>query len=192
MYARMMGRGKKAFIVAEPLRSQKLNMTEGPILGKLIRFTLPVMASGVLQLLFNAADVAVVGKFAGEAAMAAVGSCGALINLIVNLFIGSASAKWAILAPVFVPMMMLMGYDPALTQIVYRIGDSLTNPLSPLFTYMPVAIGFVRKYNKDAGIGTVIANMIPYSATFAVAWLIQLILWVTLNLPLGPGGGIYL
>ena len=119
----------------------------------------------------------------------------AMLGLIVvasfiNLFIGSASAKWAILAPVFIPMMMLMGYDPALTQVVYRIGDSLTNPLSPLFTYMPVAIGFVRKYNKEAGVGTVIANMIPYSASFAVAWVIQLVIWVTLGLPLGPGGGI--
>ena len=65
-----------------------MNMTEGPVLGKMIRFTIPVMASGVLQLLFNAADVAVVGQFAGDAAMAAVGSCGALINLIINLFIG--------------------------------------------------------------------------------------------------------
>lgn len=115
-----------------------------------------------------------------------------VVASFINLFIGSASAKWAILAPVFVPMMMLMGYDPALTQVVYRIGDSLTNPLSPLFTYMPVAIGFVRKYNKEAGVGTVIANMIPYSATFCVTWVIQLIIWVTLNLPLGPGGGIYL
>ena len=69
-------------------RSRELNMTEGPILGKIIRFTLPVMASGILQLMFNAADVMVVGQFAGDAAMAAVGSCGALINLIVNLFIG--------------------------------------------------------------------------------------------------------
>ena len=73
-------------------------MTEGPILGKLIRFTIPVMASGVLQLLFNAADVAVVGQFAGEAAMAAVGSCGALINLIVNLFIGLAVGAGVIAA----------------------------------------------------------------------------------------------
>ena len=80
--------GKKALSLAQPLRSQKLNMTEGPVLGKMIIFTIPVLASGVLQLLFNAADVAVVGQFAGEAAMAAVGSCGALINLIVNLFIG--------------------------------------------------------------------------------------------------------
>ena len=63
-----------------------MNMTEGPVLGKMIRFTIPVMASGILQLLFNAADVAVVGQFAGDAAMAAVGGCGALINLIINLF----------------------------------------------------------------------------------------------------------
>ena len=84
--------------MAEPLRSQKLNMTEGPVLGKMIRFTIPVMASGILQLLFNAADVAVVGKFAGEAAMAAVGSCGALINLIINLFIGLAVGAGVIAA----------------------------------------------------------------------------------------------
>ena len=84
--------------MAGQLRSEKLNMTEGPLLGKMIRFTIPVMASGILQLLFNAADVAVVGKFAGEAAMAAVGSCGALINLIINLFIGLAVGAGVIAA----------------------------------------------------------------------------------------------
>ncbi len=115
-----------------------------------------------------------------------------LVSCVVNLFIGSASAKWAILAPVFVPMMMLMGYDPAVTQVAYRIGDSITNPLSPLFTYMPVVLGFARKYDKDAGLGTVIANMLPFSVTFAIAWIIQLTLWVVFDLPLGPGGGIYL
>ena len=115
-----------------------------------------------------------------------------VVACFVNLFIGSASAKWAILAPVFVPMMMLMGYDPAITQVVYRIGDSITNPLSPLFTYMPVILGYARKYDKKAGLGSVIANMIPFSVTFAIVWIIQVIIWVGLNLPLGPGGGIYL
>jgi len=115
-----------------------------------------------------------------------------IVACFVNLFIGSASAKWAILAPVFVPMMMLMGYDPAITQVVYRIGDSITNPLSPLFTYMPVILGYARKYDKKAGLGSVIANMIPFSVTFAIVWIIQVIVWVGLNLPLGPGGGIYL
>lgn len=114
------------------------------------------------------------------------------LSCIVNLFIGSASAKWAILAPVFIPMMMLLGYDPAITQVVYRIGDSITNPLSPLFTYLPVILGYTRKYDKNAGLGTVIANMIPYSAVFTVVWILQVIVWVLLDLPLGPGGGIFL
>ena len=114
------------------------------------------------------------------------------LSCIVNMFIGSASAKWAILAPVFVPMMMLMGFDPAITQVVYRIGDSITNPLSPLFTYLPVILGFARKYDEKVGLGTIIANMIPFSVTFAIVWILQVIVWVTLNLPLGPGGAIYL
>lgn len=115
-----------------------------------------------------------------------------ILSCFVNLFIGSASAKWAILAPVFIPMMMLMGYDPAVTQVVYRIGDSITNPLSPLFTYMPVILGYARKYDSKAGLGTIIANMLPFSITFAVVWIVQVIIWVGMNLPLGPGGAIYL
>ena len=111
---------------------------------------------------------------------------------LINLLIGSASAKWAILAPIFVPLMMLLGYDPAFAQIVYRIGDSLTNPLSPLYTYLPIVLSFARRYDKNVGIGTIIANMIPFSASFAVVWIAQLILWYTLNLPLGPGGVIFL
>lgn len=115
-----------------------------------------------------------------------------LVSCLINLFIGSASAKWAILAPVFVPLMMLMGFDPAVTQVAYRIGDSITNPLSPLFPYLPIVLGYARKYRDDVGVGTLIANMIPFSATFAIVWIVQLIIWVLLDLPLGPGGGIYL
>lgn len=114
------------------------------------------------------------------------------LSCIINIFIGSASAKWAILAPVFVPMMMLMGYNPAIAQAVYRIGDSITNPLSPLATYLPVVLGFARKYDKNVGVGTVIANMLPFSISFATIWIVQVIIWVMLNLPLGPGGVIYL
>ena len=114
------------------------------------------------------------------------------VSCIVNLFIGSASAKWAILAPVFVPMMMLMNLDPAVTQIAYRIGDSITNPISPLFSYFPLILGFARRYEKNRGIGTIIANMIPFSMAFTVVWILQLIFWVVFNLPLGPGGHIFL
>lgn len=114
------------------------------------------------------------------------------VSCIVNIFIGSASAKWAILAPVMVPMMMILGYDPAVTQVAYRIGDSITNPLSPLFYYFPLILGFVRKYEKDTGMGTIIANMLPYSISFTIAWVILLSLWIVFDIPLGPGGGIYL
>lgn len=115
-----------------------------------------------------------------------------IVSCIVNIFIGSASAKWAILAPVMVPMMMLLGYDPALTQVAYRIGDSITNPLSPLFTYFPLVLGYVKMYEKDTGFGTIVANMLPYSVSFAVAWILMLSLWVVFDLPLGPGGYIHL
>lgn len=148
---------------------------------------------------FSVSKLGTVLAIAGADGLKSIGFTGIplMIGLIVvacfvNLFIGSASAKWAILAPVFVPMMMLMGYDPAVTQVVYRIGDSITNPLSPLFTYMPVILGFARKYDKNVGLGTIIANMLPFSVSFAIAWIIQVIIWVSLNLPLGPGGNIYL
>ena len=112
------------------------------------------------------------------------------ISIFTNFF--SISNLGTILAPVFIPMMMLMGFDPAITQVVYRIGDSITNPLSPLFTYLPVILGFAHKYDEKVGLGTVIANMLPFSVTFAIAWILQVVIWVLLNLPLGPGGAIYL
>ena len=114
-----------------------------------------------------------------------------LFAAFIDLFIGSASAKWAIMAPVFVPMFLLLGYDPALTQVAYRIGDSIANPLSPLFSYFPVILAFARKYDKNIGMGTVIANMIPYSLVFAIAWIILLLVFMTFNIPLGPGGAIF-
>ncbi|MDR1952605.1 MAG: AbgT family transporter [Elusimicrobiota bacterium] len=104
----------------------------------------------------------------------------------VNLFIGSASAKWAILAPIFVPMFLLLGYDPALTQMAYRIGDSVTNPLSPLFPYLPVLLSYISVYKKDSGLGTVVSNMLPYSFSFFITWTILLLIWFYASLPLGP------
>lgn len=110
-----------------------------------------------------------------------------LLACLINMFIGSASAKWAILAPIFVPMFMTVGYNPALTQMAYRIGDCITNPLSPLFPYFPIILAFTKKYDEEAGMGTVIANMIPYSAAFLVVWTLLLIVFMLFNIPLGPG-----
>ena len=116
-----------------------------------------------------------------------------LISSFVNLFIGSGGAKWALLAPVFVPMFMLLGYTPEYAQLAYRIGDSFTNALTPLFPYFPILLGFIAKYDKDkAKIGTVMAITMPYTIAFGVVWMIQLAIWHLANLPLGPGGFIYL
>ncbi len=114
-----------------------------------------------------------------------------LFSAFMNLFMGSASAKWNILAPVFVPMFMLLGYSPELCQLAYRIGDSSTNIITPLMTYFSVIIIFAQKYDKKAGIGTITATMIPYSVTFLIFWTIMLVLWLLAGLPIGPGVGIY-
>jgi len=115
-----------------------------------------------------------------------------LISALINLFMGSASAKWAIMAPVFVPMFMLLGYSPEFTQAAYRIGDSVTNIISPMMSYFALIVAFVGRYDPKAGIGTIIATMIPYSIAFLVIWTIMLIGWILLDLPLGPGANLYL
>ena len=105
---------------------------------------------------------------------------------------GSASAKWAIMAPVFIPMFMLIGYSPEFTQVVYRIGDSVTNIISPMMSYFALIIAFMQKYDKNAGIGTLIATMLPYTFVFFIIWSILLIFWIIFELPVGPGGPMYL
>ena len=117
--------------------------------------------------------------------------CFILLAAFLNLIIGSASAKWAIMAPVFVPMFMQLGYSPELTQMLYRIGDSTTNIITPMMSFFPLIIAFFQKYDKKANIGTVISTMIPYSIVFLVGWIILAIIWVLLNLPLGPGASLY-
>jgi aminobenzoyl-glutamate transport protein len=106
-----------------------------------------------------------------------------------NLFVGSASAKWAFMAPVFVPMLMLTGFSPEVVQATYRVGDSITNIISPLMPYLPIIIVFAQKYDRQAGLGTLIAAMLPYSIAFGLAWSALLGVWVGAGLPLGPGAG---
>ncbi|KUP09757.1 aminobenzoyl-glutamate transporter [Bacillus coahuilensis m2-6] len=113
-----------------------------------------------------------------------------IVSGFINLFIGSASAKWAIMAPVFVPMMMLSGYTPEFTQLVYRIADSTTNVISPLMPYFAIVIAFAQKYDKKVGIGTLISTMLPYSIAFTIGWVVLLIIWMYSGLPIGPGSGI--
>ena len=115
-----------------------------------------------------------------------------LLSALLNLTMGSASAKWAFMAPVFVPMFMLLGYTPELVQGVYRIGDSTTNMISPMMSFFALIVAFVQKYDAKAGIGTVIATMLPYSVVFTVSWMVLLVIWLVLGLPLGPGAGLYI
>ena len=103
---------------------------------------------------------------------------------------GSASAKWAILAPIFVPMFMTLGYSPEFTQLVYRIGDSSTNIISPLMNWFPMLLVFMQKYDKKASVGTLISSMMPYSLAFLAIWSLQLVIWMLLGLPIGPGTSI--
>lgn len=115
-----------------------------------------------------------------------------LLCTFVNLFMVSGSAKWLILAPIFVPMFSVVGFSPALTQMAYRVGDSSTNIISPLSYYLPVIIGLMEQYRpvgntQDVGVGTVISLAMPYSLAYLACFTIQLVIWYLLKLPLGPG-----
>ncbi len=110
-----------------------------------------------------------------------------LLTAFVNLAMGSASAKWALMAPVFVPMFMLLGIPPETTQAAYRVGDSCTNIISPMMTYFVLIIAFMQRYEPKAGMGTVISTMLPYSIVFLVGWTLLFVAWYALDLPMGPG-----
>lgn len=109
-----------------------------------------------------------------------------LITAIINMVMGSASAKWTIMAPVFIPMFMLIGYSPELTQVVYRIGDSVTNIISPMMSYFALIVAFMQKYDRKAGIGTIISTMLPYTFIFSIVWIVLLVIWMVFGLPIGP------
>jgi len=104
-----------------------------------------------------------------------------------NMVLASASAKWAIMAPIFVPMMMAVGWSPETTQAVYRVGDSISNIITPLNYYLPIVILAARRYVPRAGMGTIISATLPYSVAFAVVWVAMLAAWIHLGLPMGPG-----
>jgi len=109
------------------------------------------------------------------------------VTAIINLFIGSSSAKWALLAPVLVPMLMLVNIPPEATQLAYRVGDSCTNIITPLMPYFGVVLVFAQKHDARTGIGTIAALMLPYSIAFLAAWTLLLLIWIGLGIPLGPG-----
>ncbi|MFG0312764.1 MAG: AbgT family transporter, partial [Phycisphaerales bacterium] len=110
-----------------------------------------------------------------------------LVTMVVNLFVGSMSAKYALIAPIFVPMFMLIGIRPEMTQTAYRIGDSTTNIITPLNPYMVIILMYVQKYAPKAGIGTLIAMMLPYTIAFTIVWMVMIVVWQASGVPLGVG-----
>ncbi len=114
-----------------------------------------------------------------------------ILSGFINMFMGSASAKWAILGPVFIPMFMIEGYSPKLSQAIFRIGESVTNLISPMISFFALIIVYFKKYDKKAGIGTLISTMLPYSIGFFILWTALIVIRTQLGIPLGPGSGIY-
>ncbi len=115
-----------------------------------------------------------------------------LLSAFLNMFMGSASAKWAIMAPVFVPMFMILGYHPGLTQAAFRIGDSVTNVITPMMSYFALIVTYAQRYDEKNGIGTIISLMIPYIVIFMLVWAVIMTIWMLLGVPVGIDGPIHL
>ncbi|MGB1668229.1 MAG: AbgT family transporter, partial [Pseudohongiellaceae bacterium] len=110
-----------------------------------------------------------------------------LFGAFINLFIGSASAKWALLAPVLVPMLMLLGLSPEMSTAAYRVGDGATNIITPLMPYFPLILVFCQRWQKDFGLGSLAATMLPYSLLLLLSGIVMTVIWVIFGIPLGPG-----
>ena len=156
--------------------------------------------SGQFQGLFNWTKLGTLLAISGANFLKGVGFTGIpmciafiLISAFVNIFVSSGSAKWAIFAPIFVPMFMLLGYHPGFTQLLYRLGDSPGNCFTPMSPYIWMILSVAQeKYMPDCAIGTLISNMIPIAVVLQIAWIIFLVIWMTLGVPFGPGVGIAL
>ncbi len=115
-----------------------------------------------------------------------------ILVAVLNVFLGSGSAKWAIFAPIFIPMLAQLNYSPAFVQLMYRVGDSITNCVTPLYVYFPLLLGWIHKYNKNIGIGTIVSLLIPYAVILFFMWVVLLFVWYLTGLPIGVGEHIHL
>ncbi len=141
-----------------------------------------------LILAVNGADFLSASGLPAWALLAAI----IVVSALLNIFIGSASAKWALLAPVLVPMLMLLGITPEMATAAYRVGDGATNIITPLMVYFPLILIFCQRWQKDFGLGSLAATMLPYSIGLLLSGLAMTIGWVVLDLPLGPGAGVFM
>src|SRR5262249_6204110 len=114
-----------------------------------------------------------------------------VITIVVDLIIPAAIAKWALLAPIFIPLFIRLGIAPQTVLAAYRVGDSPANVITPLMAYFPLIVAFAQRYKKDAGIGTVVALMLPYVVILSITWILFFTAWYLLHIPLGPGSPIH-
>ena len=151
--------------------------------------------AGQFQSLFNWTKLGTMLAIVGADALEALGLVGIpmfvmfiLLTTVINMFMSSGSAKWAILAPIFVPMFMLLGYHPGFTQLLYRLGDSPTNAITPVSPYIWMVLEIARtKYDKDLSLGTMIGGLIPIAIILEILWIVFMIIWYLTGLPIGPG-----
>jgi aminobenzoyl-glutamate transport protein len=148
---------------------------------------------------FGWTNLGAIVAVSGAGALAAIGFTGPLLFVpfilvcaFINLMLGSASAQWAVTAPIFVPMLMLLGYSPEVIQAAYRIGDSTTNIITPMMSYFGLILAFAARYDRNLGIGTIVATMLPYTIFLLTSWITLFLVWVfVLGMPVGPETSTY-
>lgn len=172
--------------------SQDAMAVAGEAAGGMGGYVVLAFAAAQFVAWFNWSNLGLVLAVKGAAVVGGLGlSSTVLLGLFValsgvlNVLVASASAKWAFMAPLFVPMMMILGVDPATTQAAYRVGDAFTNVLTPLMPYMPIVLAAARRYVPEAGMGTVLAAQVPFAAAWGVTWTAMLLGWHALGWPLG-------
>jgi aminobenzoyl-glutamate transport protein len=186
-------------VLTKTIRSDKdLAKMMSDTMASMGAYVVLAFVAGQFVAYFNWTNLGAITAVKGAGVLQAIGLEGGLLMIafllvasIMNFLVGSASAKWAFMAPIFVPMLMQMGLSPEATQAAYRVGDSITNIISPLMPYLPIIIVFAQKYDRKAGIGTILASMLPYSIAFLLGWVVMLLGWVYLGLPLGPGASAF-
>lgn len=167
-------------------------------MGDMSYYLVLAFAAAHFVAMFNWSNLGLIFAVQGAGAIEASGlPAPAIMALLVlfaasvNVFIGSASAKWGLLAPVMVPMLMLVGFSPEMTTAAYRVGDSATNPITPLMVYFPLTLAFAQRWTPSFGLGSLTATMLPFSFWILISGLVLVFGWVALDLPLGPGASVH-
>jgi aminobenzoyl-glutamate transport protein len=163
-------------------------------MGTMAYYLVMVFFAAIFIDAFNRSNLGALIALKGAAFLRDIGAAPAVmvlgvifITALIDLLVGSASAKWALLSPILVPMLMTLGISPELTQAAYRIGDSCANIVTPMMPYFPLVVVFAQRYVKNTGVGTLVSLMLPYCVVFLLTWTAYLLIYWALGLPLGPG-----